>query len=548
MARQLLVDTLNIRLRVEEGENGGKLVARGQYAVADKATANNRVYRRGLWEREIRRLAKAMQERRVFGELDHPADGRTKLQRVSHLLTNLVVQSDGQVVGESEILNTAMGKELKAILDGGGAVGVSSRGYGSVKSNELGEDVVQEDFQLDTFDFVVDPAQGTAYPDFTVESEDKPASAPLDGAKPDTEKDAGSDSEVKEEDDDDKEAGKDAAPAPEAPAAPAPEVKKDDEPKSESLNWANLPADLKKEFAARVAVAVSEAKATLRTEVKVELLADPAVAGARAALDEVKALLRPYVLEGDANQALEAKDREIAQLRERLATQESLTKKVSEENVQLTRAVKDLGFNLYLQKSFGDHPKFTEVVESLGDLSKIESLDDLKKRVKLFESEIAKIREGNRDSTKKLLRQKEDQIKSLGEQVTRLTANNKKMASERDQAMTRANDAMTMAYLERKIVGNPFASKIRVQYEHLGLKTKASVDQLVESFRTAPRQTGERDFERIRARLGGRVTGNLVENALKGTLPTQQDKVIEISENLSIPLQDFESLSGIKHR
>ena len=162
----ILIDTIPLTFTLEESKDPakkGKVIARGEFARSDRATENKRFYHEHLWKREIGRLAEAMRDRRNFGELDHPADGRTKLQRVSHLLTNLKVEGNS-VVGEAEVLDTPNGRILKTIMEADAKVGVSSRGYGSTKTNAEGLEEVQEDFRLDTFDFVADPATKTAYP------------------------------------------------------------------------------------------------------------------------------------------------------------------------------------------------------------------------------------------------------------------------------------------------------------------------------------------------------------------------------------------------
>jgi hypothetical protein len=84
------------------------------------------------------------------------------LNRVAHIVTKLWLE-DGKVFGEAEILDTDPGRNLQALLKAGCKVGVSSRGYGSTKPNDKGEDVVQEDYKLVTFDFVAEPAAG-AFP------------------------------------------------------------------------------------------------------------------------------------------------------------------------------------------------------------------------------------------------------------------------------------------------------------------------------------------------------------------------------------------------
>lgn len=149
----------------------GSIFVRGEFARADEATANGRIYPRTLWETQIQRLSSAMADRKVLGELDHPDDGRTLLQRVSHYMTGLHVAEDGRVIGEAIILDTARGRDLKAMLTAGCKIGVSSRGFGTTIPHPTleGKEVVQSDYQLETFDFVAQPADASAYPQMFTE-------------------------------------------------------------------------------------------------------------------------------------------------------------------------------------------------------------------------------------------------------------------------------------------------------------------------------------------------------------------------------------------
>ena len=135
---KLLVDTMTFRCKVleesKDGPRGAKYVARGEFARSDRATENKRLYPHSLWERELGRMGKQLQEMKVYGELDHPMDGRTQLKRASHIVTDLHLEGE-IVVGTAYILDTDQGRNLKAILDAGGAVGVSSRGFGTTKPN-----------------------------------------------------------------------------------------------------------------------------------------------------------------------------------------------------------------------------------------------------------------------------------------------------------------------------------------------------------------------------------------------------------------------------
>ena len=70
---------------------------------------------------------------------------------------------DGQkVMGKMKILETPSGKILKELINGGVTVGVSSRGMGSV-SEQSGQTMVEDDFQLICFDMVSEPSTPGAF-------------------------------------------------------------------------------------------------------------------------------------------------------------------------------------------------------------------------------------------------------------------------------------------------------------------------------------------------------------------------------------------------
>jgi hypothetical protein len=252
MTRRLLIDPLPIQLQLIEAE-GGKLRVKGEFARVDRATENKRRYTKGLMERELKRLFKPIGERKVLGELDHPSDGRTQLTRVSHVITTLHFDDDGStIIGEAEPLDTTRGKDLQALLKSGVKIGVSSRGYGSTKANDQGEEVVQDDYKLVTFDFVAEPADSTAYPEVVYEEKD-PMIDP---------------SELTAE------TLKQAHPTLYAEVA--------------KVAAAECTASLKEEFSRNLLDAVGKVKTEVQEQVRSELLADPMVAGAKQALDAVE--------------------------------------------------------------------------------------------------------------------------------------------------------------------------------------------------------------------------------------------------------------------
>ena len=162
----ILTDTFVVEnVQLVNESRGGKTVPvlRGTFGRCDEKNNNGRVYSKVLLEREVKKIAEAMTERRLLGELDHPSHDSVKLTNVSHLITNLSFKGN-ELVGECELLNTPSGKVAQALVEGGVKVGISSRGMGTLSEGADGTKTVNEDFKLVTFDLVADPSTRGAFP------------------------------------------------------------------------------------------------------------------------------------------------------------------------------------------------------------------------------------------------------------------------------------------------------------------------------------------------------------------------------------------------
>lgn len=106
---------------------------------------------------------------RAYGELNHPKDGSPEidLERVSHLIVALEKQGTNWV-GKAKIFDTDKGKIVKAIIDGGGKLAVSSRALGSLK-RQNGIDVVEELKLFTAADIVAEPSAPDAFVDVITE-------------------------------------------------------------------------------------------------------------------------------------------------------------------------------------------------------------------------------------------------------------------------------------------------------------------------------------------------------------------------------------------
>jgi len=162
---QLLVEThvfKPTKSRLSEGKSDrGLPIVEGILATAEVKNGNGRYYSKELWEREIDKYFPLVKEQRAMGELDHPDSSVINLKNVSHNISDMWWDGN-KVMGKIEILPTPSGNILKALIESGITVGVSSRGMGSLKENG---DVleVQDDFELLCWDFVSTPSNPNSF-------------------------------------------------------------------------------------------------------------------------------------------------------------------------------------------------------------------------------------------------------------------------------------------------------------------------------------------------------------------------------------------------
>ena len=164
--KQLLIETMPVAFEILEqasSKNGGRIKVRGIFGVADEPTANDRVYPESVMDREIAKLNILIEDRRGWAEADHPGDGKSTIKNTAAWFTKKIekqVVNDRKVyMGEAIILRTEPGgKNLQEMIEVGGKVEVSQRGFGDTKRGKWqgkDEDIVQEDYSLKTYDFVI---------------------------------------------------------------------------------------------------------------------------------------------------------------------------------------------------------------------------------------------------------------------------------------------------------------------------------------------------------------------------------------------------------
>jgi hypothetical protein len=149
---------------IEEGAGGKKqYFIEGIFMQSEQKNKNGRIYPKEVLQKEVNRYVKEYVEpKRAFGELGHPDGPTVNLDRVSHMITELV--EDGKnFIGRAKILDTPNGQIVKSLIDEGARLGVSSRGMGTLKPEKRAQ-VVQDDFYLATAaDIVADPSAPNAF-------------------------------------------------------------------------------------------------------------------------------------------------------------------------------------------------------------------------------------------------------------------------------------------------------------------------------------------------------------------------------------------------
>ena len=135
--------------------------------------ANGRIYPENVLKREVEKyLNERVSKRASFAALDHPTYTTLSGHDVAHIITDLRWEGH-TLIGETEIhtspgfrhygVCSTSGDLLANLLISNCLVGVSSRGVGSVKSMPGGVLMVDEDFELLTFDAVLEPSTPNAY-------------------------------------------------------------------------------------------------------------------------------------------------------------------------------------------------------------------------------------------------------------------------------------------------------------------------------------------------------------------------------------------------
>ena len=146
-----IIEKINEAVTVTRENND--IILEGTAAVFGVMNENNRVYEKQEYLPHLEYLNKKIQERRLFGELDHPQKFDVSLANVSHVIESLAYdEGSNSVKIKLRLLDTPSGKIAKTLVEAGCTTSVSSRAAGNV--SESGKVKLHKIF---TYDLVAEP-------------------------------------------------------------------------------------------------------------------------------------------------------------------------------------------------------------------------------------------------------------------------------------------------------------------------------------------------------------------------------------------------------
>jgi len=154
-----------------DGKSCGKYIISGPFMRADFMNRNKRVYTKEAANKAISAIRPMVEEKRIRMLVDHPGffQGPSLMNAGAIMLEITDVKDDGYAYYKAQVIDTDVGKNLKAILDAGSPVGVSTRGYVPTDDGCEEKDWVDsegnkhkadyiKDWVIESVDFVDDPA------------------------------------------------------------------------------------------------------------------------------------------------------------------------------------------------------------------------------------------------------------------------------------------------------------------------------------------------------------------------------------------------------
>lgn len=148
----------------KEMRRNGATFLTGKIQEAEVKNGNGRIYPIKVLQREIANYQNVVRDNRAIGSTDHRDLDIIELRDASHIFTNIWwKEGTNEVWGTCKVLTTDAGRNLKALIDDGVKLGMSSRALGSITESKDGTNIVGDDLHLISFDVVQEPSTPNAF-------------------------------------------------------------------------------------------------------------------------------------------------------------------------------------------------------------------------------------------------------------------------------------------------------------------------------------------------------------------------------------------------
>lgn len=146
--RYLIVESVGSKLTFTKNASN-EYILEGIFAEFGVKNNNDRIYEENEYLPHLKYLQEKIEKGNLFGEVDHPDRFEVKLDRVSHVVEELVMDERNRTLkGRIRLLSTPQGQILKNLVDDGIQISISSRSAGTV--NEKTKKVsIQQIFAYD---------------------------------------------------------------------------------------------------------------------------------------------------------------------------------------------------------------------------------------------------------------------------------------------------------------------------------------------------------------------------------------------------------------
>lgn len=162
---QKLCDAHKTVLRIADAteEFGARIpIIEGELSEVEKVSPNGYRYRQGFWDKVLAEdyVISMIEDRTCLGTIEHPESDdaymKTPYEEASHVVLSVVVRNHNPY-GKFGILNNNKGNAIKALVEVGVPVGVSTRGLGEQLTDSVSPYIDENNYGLITWDIVKNP-------------------------------------------------------------------------------------------------------------------------------------------------------------------------------------------------------------------------------------------------------------------------------------------------------------------------------------------------------------------------------------------------------